>query len=333
MTNKVTAIFGARKRLPLLLTMGLGSLFVLALPFFSGPYYAHIFILVFLNVSLASGYRLLFATGLGSFCHITFFAVGAYTSALLATKLGLPFVVCFLAAGILPAIVAALVGWPSVRAKGAYFFVITFAFWVVMDSVFGHWTSLTRGTQGISGIPPIAGLTSVNPYYYIILAFSVVTVFILYRLGKSRFGAELLAIGDADDLAEIIGINVTAHRVLAFAIGAMFAGFAGSLYAHYIRFIAPSSFGLFFTVYVFVWTVVGGERRTWGPIVGAIVLTLIAELLRMSGTAQAILYAVVLLIVVMTMPHGMVGLVDNLRARLERFRNRDKRPKIETGLT
>lgn len=295
--------------------------FLLVLPVFSGPYYAHIFLLLFLNVSLAGGYRLLFVTGLGSFCHITFFAVGAYTSALLAVKVGLPFGLCFVSGGVLAAIVAALIGWPSVRAKGAYFFIITFSFWVVMDSVFRHWIGLTNGTRGISGIPRIMGWTSVNPYYYLVFAFLIVTILILYRLDRSRFGAELYAVGDSDSLAESLGISITAHRVLAFAIGAFLAGLAGSLYAHYIGFITPSSFGLFFTIYVFMWTVVGGDRKVWGPLVGAALLTLVADLLRMSGTAQAILYAGVVLVAVMAMPNGIVGLVDTVRTRLARHRN------------
>ena len=175
------------------------------------------------------------------------------------------------------------------------------------------------------------GWTSVDAYYYIVFAFLIVTVLILYRLDRSRYGAELYAVGESDSLAESLGINVTAHRVLAFAIGAFFAGLAGSLYAHYIGFITPSSFGLFFTVYVFIWTVVGGERKVWGPLAGAALLTLVAELLRMSGTAQAILYSVVLLIAVMTMPNGIVGLVDIVRVRLGGRKKDGSSPGLDPG--
>jgi len=254
-------------------------------------------------------------TGLGSFCHITFYAIGAYTSAILTLKLGLPFGIGFFTGGLMAAGTAALLAWPTVRTRGPYFFITTFAFWAVMNVVFKHWDSVTQGTLGISNIPPIMGFTSVVPYYYIALIFAAVTIFIMYRLDRSRFGSELLALGDADDLAEVVGINVVRHRVLAFAIGAFFAGLAGSIYAHYIRFISPTTFGLWSTIYIVIWVVLGGERKVWGPIAGAASLTLVAELLRMSGVLQALLYAAALLIAVMTMPHGIAGLIDTRRAR------------------
>lgn len=308
----------SRIKLSLAIPMIVGGLFLLLLPSFSGPFYTHIFILVFLNITLAAGFRLLYVTGLGSFGHVAFYGIGGYTSALLAIKLGVPLGVSFLAAGIVPAVIATLVGWVSIRARGPYFFLISFAFWALTDSVFKYWVNLTGGPGGLKDIPPIMGLVTVTPYYYISMVFAALVIFFLYRLDRSRFGAELLAIGDADDLAEVIGINVDRYRILAFAIGALIAGFAGSIYAHYVRFISPPVFSMFFTLYIIIWCVIGGERKLWGPIVGATLLTLVAELLRM-GTLQPILYGAVLLIVVMTMPHGIVGLADTLRTR---FRNR-----------
>ena len=275
----------------------------------------NVFILMFLHVVLATSYRLLYVTGLVSFCHATFYAIGAYTSAVLATKLGLPFGVCFLAAGIVPAVIAALFAWPAVRARGAYFFIISFAFFMVMFSVIKHWPSVTQGVKGIHGIPPVMGFTAMTPYYYLALIVVALTIFAMYRLDRSRFGIELLAIGDADDLAEVIGINVVRHRVIAFAIGALFAGFAGSIYAHYVRFICPESFPLFTTIYILIWCVIGGGRKVWGPIAGAVMLTLIAELLRLIGVLQMLFYAAALFIVVMAMPQGIAGLVDTLRTR------------------
>lgn len=293
----------------------IGGLFLLVFPLFAGSFYGHIFILIFLNITLVLGYRLLYVTGLVSFAHIAFYAIGAYTSALLAIKLGLPFGISFLAGGLVAAIMAAVIIWIGGRLRGPYFFLFSFAFLGVMDSIFSKWRDMTGGYNGVKGIPSIMGLEGVMPYYYIILAFAVLTIFIMYRLDRSRFGVELMAIGDADDLAEVTGISVVRHRALAFAIGALFAGFAGSLYAHYSGFIAPANFTIWFTVYILIWCVVGGPRKLWGPIVGAVVMTLIAEFLRMSGTMQAILYGVVLLTVLMAMPYGIVGLVDSLRIR------------------
>jgi branched-chain amino acid transport system permease protein len=315
--------------------MGFGSLVLLLLlifPYFGGSYYSHIFIIVFLNVILASGYRLLYITALGSFCHVIFYGIGAYTSALLALKFGLPYGLCFLASGLTAALVAVLFTWPAVRAKGVYFFIISFAFWVVMHSVFKHWKGLTNGSAGLRGIPPIGEFTGVIPYYYMALILCLFTVIIMYRIDKSRFGQELMAIGEDDVLAGATGINVVRHRVLAHTIGALFAGFAGSLFAHYARYIAPKSFNLWFTVYILFWCVLGGEKKFWGPIAGAVLLTLIAELLRMTGVLQAIFYAVAVLVVVMTMPHGIAGLVENLRNKYGRKADHLGRPEMKRGL-
>jgi branched-chain amino acid transport system permease protein len=290
------------------------SLFLLTFPLFGSMFYVHVFIVVFLNVILASSFRPFYVTGLVSLCHGTFYAIGAYASALLAVRLGLPFWVCFLGAGAVPALIAALFAWPAVRAKGAYFFIVSFAFFMVMFSVMQHWFSLTRGVEGIRNIPPMMGLTTVTPYFYLGLAVVAVTILVMYRLDRSRFGKELQAIGDDEDLAEVVGINVVKHRVIAFAIGAVFAGFAGSIYAHYIRFIVPNSFPLWTTIYIFIWCFLGGGQKVWGPIAGAILLTFAAELLRLTGSTQALLYAGVLFVAVMAMPNGIVGLVDTLRA-------------------
>jgi branched-chain amino acid transport system permease protein len=112
--------------------------------------------------------------------------------------------------------------------------------------------------------------------------------------------------------------------VIAFAIGAAFAGFAGSLFTHDAAFISPGNFNMWGTIYILVWLVIGGPRKMWGPIVGAVIMTLIAEYLRMSGMLQTLFYAGVLLLAVMAMPQGIVGLVDSLRARVGRPRTTDE---------
>jgi branched-chain amino acid transport system permease protein len=287
-------------------------------PFLGGDYYAHIGILVFLNVTLVLGYRLLCLTGLYSFCQITFFGIGAYTSALLSSKVGYPVWICFIAAGVVAALFSMALIIPAARVRGVYFFLVSFGFLGVMDSVFTHWTSLTGGAAGVVVLAPIIGVGSQTQDYFVILAFAVITVLIMYRIERSRFGRELAPIGSAEGLASVSGINVLRNRVLAFAIGAAFAGFAGSLFAHDAAYISPSNFSMWGTIYILVWLVVGGVRRMWGPLLGAVIMTLIAEYLRMSGILQALFYAGILLLVVMVMPQGIVGLVDYIRAKTSR---------------
>ncbi len=316
MINNIINKRGSKIILPVVI----GSLFLLTFPLWGTPWFIHIFIVIFLNIVLAVGYRLLYITGLGSFCHISFYAVGAYTSAILATRLGLPFGVCFLAGGMMAAFTSLLLGWPAMRTRGAYFFIVSFGFFVIFYAILMNLHDITGGYAGIQQIPAIMGITTLPPHYYIILAFCAVTVFIMHRLDKSRFGRELYAIGDADHLAEVIGINILRHRLFAFGIGACFAGFAGSLHASYYAYIAPPAFSMISTIIILAWVVVGGSQKLWGPIVAAIALTLFAEITRLSGPLSGILYGVILFIFVMTMPRGIVGAVDILR---ERFRRRE----------
>lgn len=299
--------------------LGVGlAVFIGLVPFVGGDYYAHIGILVFLNIVLVLGYRLLCLTGLYSFCHITFFAIGAYTSALLSTKLEFPVWICFLAAGVVAALFSVALIVPAARVRGVYFFLVTFGFLGVMESVFLHWSSLTGGDAGILVYTPLIGTGTQTEDYFVILAFTLVAIIVLHRIERSRFGRELAPIGSAEGLAAVSGINVLKNRVLAFAIGAGFAGLAGSLFAHDAAYISSNNFSMWGTIYILVWLVVGGARKMWGPIVGAVAMTLIAEYLRMSGMLQALFYSGVLLVVVMVMPQGIVGLVDTIRVRLAR---------------
>jgi branched-chain amino acid transport system permease protein len=309
------------KRTPLnwgilgLLVAGLAVVLAIV-PFVGGDYYAHIGILVFTNIVLVLGYRLLCLTGLYSFCHITFFAIGAYTSALLSSRVGLPVWFCFLAAGVVAAFFSVALIIPAARVRGVYFFLVTFGFLGAMESVFLHWTSFTGGDAGVLVDKPIIGTGTQTQDYFVILAFVLVTILIMYRIERSRYGRELAPIGSAEGLAAVSGINILKSRVFAFAIGAGFAGFAGSLFAHDAAYISSNNFSMWGTIYILVWLVVGGTRKMWGPIVGATAMTLIAELLRMSGIWQALFYSGVLLLVVLAMPQGIVGVVDKLRARL-----------------
>ena len=296
------------------------SVLIGLVPFVAGNYYAHIGILVFLNITLVLGYRLLCLTGLYSFCHITFFAIGAYTSALLSSKLGYPVWICFIASGVVAALFSMALIIPAARVRGVYFFLVTFGFLEVMNSVFLHWSSVTGGDAGILVYAPIIGTGTQTQDYFVILAFAIITVLIMYRIERSRFGRELAPIGSAEGLAAVSGINVLRNRVLAFAIGAAFAGLAGSLFAHDAAYISANDFSWWGSVYILVWLVIGGERRMWGPIFGAVLMTLVAEGLRMSGILQALLYSGALLLTVMAMPQGIVGLVDYVRAKVGRAR-------------
>ena len=311
MSRFINRAGGIRSVLPFVI----GGAVLLTLPLYAGPYYTHILLMVFLNVVLALSYRIFFTAGMGSFGHAAFYAIGAYVSAVFATRLGAPFPASFLAAGVWAGVIGAGLAFISRRAKGIYFFMITFALFMIVSTVTRQWGDVTRGMLGIAEIPPVTGCESLTSYYYMGLLFVGVSIFIMYLIDRSRFGHELMAIGDADDLAEVVGIDVVRYKILAFAIGALFAGFAGSFLAHYVTYISPHSFPLMLNLYVILYVVVGGARELWGPIAGATLLTFIAELLRGAEKLQGILFGAVLLAVILVMPNGIVGLVDTWRAK------------------
>jgi branched-chain amino acid transport system permease protein len=170
-----------------LLAAGLAACLVIV-PLIGGDYYIHIGILVFMNIVLVVGYRLLCLTGLYSFCHITFFAIGAYTSALLSTKVGFPVWLCFLASGAVAAFFSVALIIPAARVRGVYFFLVTFGFLGAMESVFLHWTSLTGGDAGILVEATLIGTGSQTQDYFMILAFTLITILVMYRIERSRFG-------------------------------------------------------------------------------------------------------------------------------------------------
>jgi branched-chain amino acid transport system permease protein len=242
--------------------------------------------------------------------------------------------ICFIAAGAVAALFSVALIIPAARVRGVYFFLVTFGFLEVMNSVFLHWSSVTGGDAGIVVFAPIIGTGTQTQDYFVVLAFAIITVLVMYRLERSRFGRELAPISSAEGLASVSGINVLRNRVLAFAIGAAFAGFAGSLFAHDAAYISANNFSWWGSIYILVWLVIGGQRKMWGPILGAVSMTLIAEFLRMSGIMQALFYSGVLLLVVMAMPQGIVGLVDYVRTKLGRAKTSgDEDPRPADGLS
>lgn len=311
MSKLMDRLGGRRFGLPLVV----GGVLLLTLPLYAGQYYMHVFLMVFLNIILALSYRIFYITGLGSFCHIAFYAIGAYVSALVAMHLGMPFPACFLAGGAVAGILGIGLAFISRHTRGVYFFIVTFAFYLIVHTIIRRWEGVTGGQIGLGPIPSIMGYESLASYYYMALVFAGVTIFIMYLIDSSRFGRELMAIGDSEDLAAVIGIDVLRYRIIAFAIGSLFAGFAGSFLAHYIGYIAPGNFGVFANIYVLMWVLIGGERKLWGPIAGATLVTLIGELLRGAEELRGILFGMALVIVILVMPNGIVGLVDTWRGR------------------
>ncbi len=307
-------------RVPLLI--GLVLIVVLALfPIFvSSQYINRMLILIFIHVILASGLWLIMTTGQVSFCHAAFMAIGAYTSALLVMDLKLSFWFALPMAGIAAALVALLFGLVVLRLKGAYFFLVTFAFGEVVRLAFTNVREdILGGPQGIMAVPPPSPFGPVNfipgqatPFYYLIFALTLIAVLVMYRLSSSRVVPTYLAIHEADDLAESVGVPLMKNKVIAFCTGCFFAGIAGSFYAHYYMHVSPPSFTVTESISILTWVVIGGLGSWVGPIIGATAITLLGESVRQFGHWDVLISGVIMVAIILFMPGGLWSLGSKL---------------------
>ncbi len=282
-------------------------------------YWLDVFIFLLINTVLATSLRLVFSTGQISFAHPGLAAIGGYSSGVLALKSGLSFWVTLPIGGLMAALVALIIGYPILRLKGVYFFLISFIFTLVIGVFMGNfWIPTFGGYRGLLNIPSpspltIPGLgriefTTEMPFYYLTLFIALVTIIVLFRLERSRFGLVFNSIRDADAVAESVGISLIKYKVLAFVIGGFFAGIAGSLFAHYQHIITPYDFDLHSGIYTFIYIVVGGMGTVFGPILGTTVLRLLAHPLRHVGLYEPMILGIILILFLIFIPGGMISL-------------------------
>ena len=280
-----------------------------------GDYYVHVFALVFINVLLAASLRPSLTCGQLNIGHSAFMCVGAYTSALLAKHFAVPFELSLLSGALLATVVGLAVGYPSLRLRGVYFAMVTVAFVEVVRLVAAIWVSLTRGNSGLSGIPKpnLLGmtLTTKASQYYLIVFVTVGALVILWKLERSRLGLTWKSIGMADHLAQSLGVNIANYKLLAFMVGCFFAGVAGALYAHFIRFLFPPEFGFLVATNILVYNFVGGRDHFVGPIVGAVFLSLLSEPFRGSAY-ETIFFSIAMLLTILFLPGGLITLPGKL---------------------
>jgi branched-chain amino acid transport system permease protein len=284
-------------------------------------YLIHLLILIGIYLILAISLQLSVGfTGLLNLGHIAFYAIGAYTSALLALN-GFPFWFCFLSAGILAMIFGFLLSLPTNKLKGDYLALATMGFSFVVYAVLLNWTSLTRGPLGLPGIPKpkILGISFSDNFSFLILVaiIALISYLIIKRITISPFGKVLEAIRDDELAVRVLGKNTFKMKSLALMISSFFAGIAGSLYAHYITFIDPSSFTLLQLIPVLSMVIIGGLGSLEGTIIVTIILTLLPEPLRfigfpssIVGPARQILYALILLLILIYKPKGFFGKIE-----------------------
>ena len=322
------------------LAAGAGILVLLLLPqLVQERYFLHIAVMAGIYTILTLSWNLLAGyTGQLNLGHAAFFGIGAYTSALVAIKLGISAWFGLLAGGLLAAFSGFLLGFPALRLSGPYLAITTIGFAEILRLVAVNWVDLTRGSLGLSGVPllsPISlGTWTIKfyyerDYYYVVLAAVLLTFFCIRCLTHSEFGVSLQALRDDEPGAQSIGINTSRYKLTVFTLSAFFAGIAGALFAHFARLVSPDTLSLHVTFDTLTMTMIGGLGTIAGPILGAVALTFLSEWLRaledfFKMDVRLVLYGLLLILTILFMREGLVGLVRGITERfgsLPRSRN------------
>ena len=285
----------------------------------------HVAILAYLYMILALGLNIVPGfNGLLDLGYVGFYGIGAYTSGLLTVHFGLSYWVIIPLAFANGALWGILLGAPTLRLTGDYFAIVTFGFSELVVLVLTNEIWLTRGPLGLPGIdPPSLDLTlfggpkfeffGVLPYYYLIIALVLVTVFVMYRIQNSRLGRAWFAIRDDELAAVSCGVNLLHYKVIAFAISAAFGAVGGSFFARWYTFLSPDMFKFWESFLVLCMVVLGGLGNIWGVMIGAVVLVAMGEILRevlpILGLPVEVRFLAFGLIMVLVMRYRPAGLM------------------------
>ena len=262
---------------------------------------------LFMMAILAESWNLIGGfTGYASFGNAAFFGIGAYTTGVLLTRANLPFAVALPAGGILAMLFGAAVGVPVLRLKGQYFAIATLGIGETMREVVYN-LEITGAGTGL--VMPI--LRTPLAFFYVMLAILAAATLVNWWVSASRFGYGLIAIREDEDAAAAMGINTPFYKTIAFALSAGFAGLAGGVYAYWITFIDPDAvFRMTTTIQMIIMAVFGGSGTVLGPLLGALVLSSVSELLATQlATLAELFYGLIIILVVLFMPKGLVDLI------------------------
>jgi len=278
-------------------------------------FYEGFLLLIFMYSSITAGWNILAGyTGYPSFGHVSFFGLGAYTTAILLLRYGLsPFITCILG-GVVAASFALLIGYPTLRLKGAYFAIATLSLGFVLQILFLNLGPITGGGEGLSlPLTPWDIKTTTHIFYYAMLLVLLASTFTTYMLEKSKFGLAFKCIRDDELAAESSGVPTTKLKMMAFLLSAFFPGMAGGLYSYYASYIDPITvFDPKISMFVIVFTIFGGGGTVLGPILGTTILFSIGQIMRYSFTIPGIdliVFSVIAIAVILFMPQGIIGVL------------------------
>jgi branched-chain amino acid transport system ATP-binding protein len=292
-----------------------------AIAFVSEGYTHFILALVALTTIVGVGLNVLLGlAGQISLGHVGFYAIGAYTAAILTLK-GLNFWVALPIAGVLAGAVGAVLALPALRVRGPYLAMVTIAFAFIVQHGTIEWRALTGGQNGLMGLlPPTIGGWPLTEQEMAVLAtvFAGVSLLLFHRLAESAWGKAMVAVRDAETAAGSIGLNGVAIKTAAFTLSAVFAGIAGAVFAPLMMFVAPDSFPFSQSILFLLAVIVGGAGWVFGPVIGAIVTVVLPELLSGLAEYRLLFFGALLLVVLWLAPGGVIG------ALAQRLRRTDK---------
>lgn len=320
------------KRLRPFITLFL--LIVFAPLFFHSPYVLSLFVLIGIYSIITIGLSLLMGyAGQISLGHGAFFSIGAYMSGVLTTVYEVSSWLAIIAGMVLTAFLSFLIGIPILKLKEHFLAFATIGVNVIVYILLLGMTDLTKGATGLSSIPNLSffgyELRSEISYYYLVWGLVLLISLFSLNIVYSHVGRVLRGIHDSEIATLTQGINVSSFKLHIFVISAVFASVAGSLYAHFINFITPSTFYVLVSIQFLVMVVVGGSQSIWGAIVGAFVMTMLGEWVKLyvpmftdaSSEIEIMLYGAVLILVVMFMPKGLVPTVSTLLEKFKKTRH------------
>lgn len=290
-------------------------------------YILHLFILICFYTLLSQSLNLSAGfTGLISLAHAGFYGIGAYTTAILSTQFGFSFWLSIPLAMLISGAIAFIVSFITLRTVEDYFIICTLGIQVILFSIMNNWMDLTRGPLGIPGIPSISffgfNLDSKISFLLLSLFFVAIVWFVLRNISKSGFGKTLTAISEDEIYSQSIGKNVYLSKTVSFTLSAMFAAIPGTLYAHYISYIDPTSFNVTESIFILSIVIIGGLGNLTGSFLAAAFLVLLPEALRFVGmhdsiaaNMRQIIYGLILVVVMMTGKNGVKELFTSRTKR------------------
>ena len=263
-------------------------------------------IILAVSLSLINGF-----TGQLSLGHAGFMAVGAYTAVIMTTKLDFPFLAALVGAILAAGLAGFVIGVPTLRLKGDYLAIATLALGEIIRVVLQN-IEYVNGPAGISGIPKLTT-------WAWLFGGVVLTLLVVVNLVNSSYGRAIISVREDEIAAELMGINTTKYKVLAFVIGAGFAGLAGALYGHYFYIIKPETFNFLKSFDILVMVVLGGLGSTTGAVIAAIFITILTAALQPFPEIRMIIYALILIVVMIYRPQGLMGNKEFSRQTLGRI--------------